>query len=168
MRRMLLASLTVLAASGCGAENSFPTAKSTGRVTCNGKPVENVRVYFRPTIKQANQESGRVGDGVTDDDGRFTISTYGSEDGAVIGKSQVIVDSPRADDFPDFKCDCETHSNKWVTEVDVVADGENEFAVELKPRTKKKPARRKPQRPGRHSARREGSTSAGCQHTTVT
>lgn len=136
MRRILPVIVAIVAASGCGAENSFPTAQATGRVTCRGKPVENVRVYFRPTIKQARQESGRVGDGVTDADGRFTISTYGSEDGAVIGKSQVIVDSPRADDFPDFKCDCETHSNKWVTEVDVLAEGRNDFAIELKPRTK--------------------------------
>lgn len=54
-----------------------------------------------------------------------------------MGKTQILVDAPRRDDFPDFICDCETHSNKWVEEVEVKALGENHFIVNLKQKTAK-------------------------------
>lgn len=123
----------VIAAAGCsGGLTEFPTAKVTGKVVCDGKPVPFVRVYFAPTGQKSGQlEVGKQGQGNADSDGVFAISTYGTHDGAVVGKHRVMVSTPHPEDIPEFFCDCVTDGNKVIQEVEVTAGGENNFTITL-------------------------------------
>lgn len=118
--------------AGCGGGlEKFPTAAVTGTVLCEGKPVESAIVYFEP-LREGSSPGGKQGWALTDADGKFTISTYGDQDGAVIGKHRVRVGPPANSSW---QCDCVTEEEKDVMQVDVV-DGENDFEVVLpkKPR----------------------------------
>lgn len=117
---------------GCGSGmEEFPTAGVTGTVTCEGNPVPNARVYFFPKSSGTSANAGKSGWGTTTDMGNFVISTYGTEDGAVVGTHRVSVAPPSPGRFPDFTCDCVTGGNEMLTTVEVVADGTNTFAIEL-------------------------------------
>jgi hypothetical protein len=78
-----LAMVLVLVA-GCGRAGTERTAKVTGTVTYKGSPAEGAAVTFYP-------EQGRPASGVTDAQGRFTVSTFASGDGAVLGKHAVTI-----------------------------------------------------------------------------
>lgn len=83
--RMIWFAVTValLNIFGCGAQPGMsPTARVSGTVTYQGKPIEGVNVAFVPS-------SGRPASGVTDTSGRFTLSTFGNGDGAVLGSHKV-------------------------------------------------------------------------------
>jgi len=89
MRTFLLIFLSVSIA-GCGADHEgFVVASVQGKVVCDGRPVANAIVYFTPESKET--KSGKQGSGLTDEEGRFTISTYEEDDGAIIGKHKVTV-----------------------------------------------------------------------------
>ena len=133
-RCILLVFLVSLAplVSGCGEGiKEFPTAPVTGMVSCEGNPVANARVYFSPKSTGSSANVGKSGWATTTELGTFVISTYGNEDGAVVGTHRVSVAPPHPERFPDFTCDCETGGNTTLMEVDVVAEGENVFAIEL-------------------------------------
>jgi len=129
----------------CGCDEGlkqFPTAATTGTVTCNGQPVAQVRVYFSPMASQGAAIAGKSGWGKAGDDGRFEIHTYTDNDGAVIGKHNVTVEGPHPQMVSDFKCDCQTDGNTIITTVDVTSDGPNDFSIQL-------PAKRRNARGGR-------------------
>ena len=71
---------------GCfGGETTPPVAKTVGTVTYQGKPVAGATVTF-------NKEGApRSGTGVTNAEGRFEISTFGNNDGALVGDNVVTV-----------------------------------------------------------------------------
>ena len=76
--------------SGCARGTAVPTgrppvAEVVGTVIHAGQPVQNAVVQFHP------EGAGDRGTGHTDQNGRFTISTYGPQDGAVVGKHAVTV-----------------------------------------------------------------------------
>jgi len=70
---------------GCG--DSGPTVvPATGIVNYNGQPLAGARVMFHP------QDGGaRSSHGTTGADGRFELSTFGTNDGALLGKQTVTV-----------------------------------------------------------------------------
>lgn len=84
----LMAMAALLA--GCGG-GGFAVAPVKGTVTCNGKAVEGGSVTLRPievdTIK--NELKGKPASGQVNPDGTFVLSTYGTNDGAVVGKHAV-------------------------------------------------------------------------------
>lgn len=132
--------LTIFVAfAGCGG-NGFPTAQVTGRVVCEGKPVEGAMVYFEP-IKGSgtNGLAGKQGFSYTDAEGKYVISTYepGGQDGAVIGKHRVRVGKGKA------KCNCAMNEEVDLMEVEVKADGKNEFELVLRKATAQEVARDK-------------------------
>ena len=91
LRIGLLVSLCVVLLGGCSDSRFPPTAPVTGTVTVDGKPMERLSVTFYYQGKAA-----RVGSGTTDAEGKFTISTFGKDDGALIGLHHVtIVDTPK-------------------------------------------------------------------------
>ena len=131
--------ITCIALSGCGG-NGFPTAQVTGRVVCEGKAVEGAMVYFEPLKGSGtNGLSGKQGFSYTDADGKFVISTYepGGQDGAVIGKHRVRVGKGKA------KCNCSMNEEVDLMEVEVKADGKNEFELVLRKATAQEVARDK-------------------------
>jgi hypothetical protein len=53
-------------------------------VTYNGQPLADAAVVFTP-------DNGRLASGVTNGGGRFELSTFGENDGALIGKHSVTI-----------------------------------------------------------------------------
>lgn len=132
MSRFVLTCALAVILSGCsGGLEQFPTASAKGRVMCQGKPVPNVRIVFAPLRTGKSTEVGKAGFGDVQTDGTFSLRTYTDDDGAVVGKHSVTVISPHPEDYPDFKCDCETNARKTVTEVEVMAEGDNDFTINL-------------------------------------
>jgi hypothetical protein len=81
---IVLAVLAMFAlCSGCNS-GSAGAVKAGGRVTVVGTPVEGLAVTFIP-------ENGPHASGVTDADGRFTLTTDSQGDGAVPGAHKVSV-----------------------------------------------------------------------------
>lgn len=138
----LLLGLAVV--TGCGDSGDFPTAKVTGKVTCEGQPVAGAAVYFEPLRSGGESGSalvGKQGFAFTEPDGSFTISTYrpGKGDGAVIGMHRVRVGPGGA------KCDCSMNDEFDLMQVEVKADGNNEFELVLPKATAQDVARQKMQ-----------------------
>jgi hypothetical protein len=133
---LLTASTLVL---GCGGGGEFPVAYTSGQVLCEGKPVPHVIVFFEPLSQSKSALVGKQGIGHADGDGKFVISTYGNQDGAVIGKHRVRVAPPR-DVPPDFRCDCVLNPELDIMQVDVKKGDENEFEVVLPKKTGNEPA----------------------------
>lgn len=77
---------------GCGGDQ-LETVQVSGIVTCQGKPVPNAQVMFNPQEISGRDASdlGKPAIGLTDEQGRFTLSTYGDEDGVVAGRHAVNV-----------------------------------------------------------------------------
>jgi hypothetical protein len=121
--------------AGCSQWSDFKVAKVSGQVTCDGKPVPYVTVYFQP--KQVNDKKalvGKQGVGYADENGRFVISTYDTNDGAVIGQNGVLVGPPSGESAPKVRCDClfSSKSTEPVTEVKVEPGKDNTFVIQLK------------------------------------
>jgi hypothetical protein len=88
-----------LLCAGCGGGGKL--ASVSGRVTLNGKPLENAAVMFQP-VAEKTQDPGPGSTGVTDADGRYTLSVVGSNrKGAVVGKHMVRITMYEKDDSAD-------------------------------------------------------------------
>jgi hypothetical protein len=127
--------------SGCGS-SAFPVAKVTGRVICEGQPVGGCAVYFEPLRVGGSDASALVGQpafAFTEPDGTFILSTVerGANDGAVVGMHRVRVGRGEA------KCDCSMNDEKTLMEVEVKADGNNDFEIVLPKATAQDAARAK-------------------------
>jgi len=92
------AMILLLTCLGCGKEDPYRTTKVSGTLTCQGQPVPGAYVLFRPEVKEGTSQDmpGKPAMGLTDKDGNFTLSTYGTNDGAMIGMHQVSA-SPDGD-----------------------------------------------------------------------
>ncbi len=76
-----------IAVAGCG-DPGGPrpeTAKVHGKVVYNGKPVTKGTVTFVPILGKGG-ESGESGNGPIESDGSFTLTTFNTGDGAIIGQ----------------------------------------------------------------------------------
>jgi hypothetical protein len=132
MRFFLFFAFLSLMISGCGdGLKTFPTAKVSGEVICDGQPIGNVRITFGPVASGKSLEAGKVGLATAGEDGTFVVSTYKKGDGAVVGFHNVIVAGPDPAEFPKFTCNCETDPRKVVTKVEVVKGADNEFKIVL-------------------------------------
>ena len=80
--------LALVLAVGCGALGCGPshpeTAPVSGRVTVGGEPVAQGRIAFYP-------EQGRMAQGTLDADGRYTLTTFEPNDGAMLGPHRVVI-----------------------------------------------------------------------------
>lgn len=88
----VLLSVSMLVLSGCGSEGTADTETVTGTVTYNGAPVADASVTFTP-------DKGRPATGITDAAGKFTLTTFAKDDGAVPGNHRVTV-APNASQIP--------------------------------------------------------------------
>lgn len=132
-----LACGALLFLSGCGSGNP-PVAKASGRVTCGGQPVTSGRILFTPIPKSEKDNlPGKAATGEIDSDGTFELSTYGENDGAIIGKHLVTI-IPTDQMAQEKPGDREQAPPKWPypcplnqpIEQEIVA-GENELEIEL-------------------------------------
>jgi hypothetical protein len=88
---LAVAIIAALSCSGCGKQSSYDVAIVRGTVTLDGKPITGGKVMFAPIAQGQNAKAGKPGFGTLGPDGSFVISTYGVEDGAVVGKHWVSV-----------------------------------------------------------------------------
>lgn len=75
--------------NGCGGadDSNRPTrVKTSGTVTHKGQPVEGATVLFAPAEGQ-----GHAATGLTDSQGRFRLTTFLANDGAVPGNYKVTI-----------------------------------------------------------------------------
>ena len=72
----------LLGLAGCGAKQ-MPLGKVSGVVTHDGQPVSSGVVHFLP-------EAGPAATGKLDEQGRYRLTTYQANDGAVTGHHQVF------------------------------------------------------------------------------
>ena len=79
-----LAAALVIAAIGCSGSGRPDTARVTGLVTYKGQPLAEAQVSFIPA-------QGRPASGGTGADGRFTLTTFRANDGALLGEHTVII-----------------------------------------------------------------------------
>jgi hypothetical protein len=82
--RLAVALLAVGLAGGCSKSDRPRVAPVSGTVTYHDQPVEGAQVMFMPT-------QGRPATGKTNAEGRFTLSTFGSGDGAILGHHAVTI-----------------------------------------------------------------------------
>jgi hypothetical protein len=77
---------------GCSQEKlPIPTQQISGRVLYDNKAAEGVAVYLGPIQAPTIPDIPANPHGVTDKNGRFSISTYGENDGAPKGKYQLMM-----------------------------------------------------------------------------
>jgi hypothetical protein len=78
---------------GCGgAAGRPPLARVSGTVTHNGKPVTSGSVVFTP-VSDSQSSAARIATGQIESDGSYTLTTFDTGDGAVLGQHIVTVES---------------------------------------------------------------------------
>jgi hypothetical protein len=82
--RLLLVAILALLVLGCG-RGGPKTARASGTVTMDGKPLPKIGVTFLPTKK------GPIATGNTNENGEFTLTTVRKGDGAPIGNHKVTI-----------------------------------------------------------------------------
>jgi len=82
---LLLVIPWLVIAAGCGPSRP-EVAKVKGKVTFQGKPVTSGQVIFWP-------ETGRSARGKINPDGTYILTTFDSEDGAVLGNHIVTIEA---------------------------------------------------------------------------
>ena len=79
---------------GCGGNpDQYGVVPVRGVITCKGVPMAKAFVNFTP-LDQEDRKEGRPGRpalGVTDEEGKFELTTYENGDGAIVGKHRVSV-----------------------------------------------------------------------------
>lgn len=94
------AAIFCLAMFGCGSKGDVVPVSGTVRV--DGKPTENIAVSFTPILGQSTP--GPTSSGLTDSEGRFTLSTVQERriSGAVPGRHRVTLNRriPGLDGLP--------------------------------------------------------------------
>jgi len=124
--------LTALACCGCN-KTAFPVAKVEGIVLCDGQPVPFVRVSFDP-IRTESVIVGVRAQGITDENGRFVLSTYGVNDGAVIGKHEVRVCATQA---TEKNTSASLSEFTMIMEAEVEKGKKNDFTIDVPVRDKR-------------------------------
>jgi len=89
---LVVSAASIVVVSGCGSGGTASTEEVTGTVTYNGAPVADASVTFTP-------EAGRPATGITDAGGKFTLTTFTTDDGAVPGMHKVSI-APNASQIP--------------------------------------------------------------------
>ncbi len=130
-----------LLGTGCGGGGDNPsTAAVSGKVTRQGQPVSGGTVTFSPQASADKKgPPGKPAAGVVGPDGTFKLTTYAKDDGAVLGKHQVIyLPAPIEIDEAQHKEDSPPPVSPFAglkpsqTEVEVKA-GSNTIDIDLVP-----------------------------------
>lgn len=85
----LLGGLASALLLGCGGQ--FQTADVSGVVTLDGEALSNASLFFQPQRRGSDPLVGPPSIGVTDEQGRYSLSTADGESGAVVGNHVVSI-----------------------------------------------------------------------------
>src|SRR3990172_2569518 len=80
----------VLAMTGCS-RSPYELAPVHGRVTLDGRPLSQSKVMFAPVEVGDNPNPGKPAFGLVQDDGSFVLTTYRTNDGAIVGEHWVSI-----------------------------------------------------------------------------
>ena len=128
----------VLLVTGCGGNATPATAPVAGQVIFEGEPVTDATITFTPA-------AGRTATGAIDGEGRFSLSTFRPNDGAVPGRHRVTFGStaevpmpgtPEAKNHKSGKLPFPKRYGGLSTtdlEIDVPAGGLADLTIELQP-----------------------------------
>lgn len=84
-RPVALCAVSLVWLLGCsGNDDKMETAPVTGVVKVHGEAIEGATVTFYP-------DKGKYATGMTDAEGKFTLTTYETGDGAVVGTHKVTI-----------------------------------------------------------------------------
>ncbi len=119
----VLATLTVFPLVGCGGSQGREVANAQGEVTLDGQPISNVVVSFSPESTGPDGTPGKSATGITDEQGKFQLSTYEIGDGALVGTHRVTVSMDGPNPTPPGKL-----PENYTVEV---TPGSNNFSIEL-------------------------------------
>jgi hypothetical protein len=121
---LIFGGLLLGALVGCG-KGGAELAPVSGRVTLDGRPLENARVAFQP------DDAKRPSYGDTDSEGRYRLAYRRGEEGALVGNHTVLITvSPEIVRNPPH---IPSRYNRESTLREEVKSGENnEFNFDLK------------------------------------
>jgi hypothetical protein len=108
---------------GCGT----PSARVTGRVTCDGKPVVGV-ILFSPKPDETGNAAGSAVTAPLGEDGRFELKLTSMGAHTVVVTPHDVVARPKRGQF-DYPCDRSPLER-------TVQPGDNEVTIELARRTR--------------------------------
>src|SRR5262245_59643767 len=80
--------LLALGLTGCG-DGRIKVYPASGQVLYNGEPLKGVDIAFHPLDPKSN--TGYPPHATTDENGKFTLTTFLKDDGAPAGEFQVAV-----------------------------------------------------------------------------
>lgn len=133
MSRVLYCVICLAILAGCENNGDLPaTYPVTGSVTFKNKPVASGTITFHPIAADGNPAVSLI-----DEQGRFELTTYDKNDGAVPGFHNVtIVVAPRMDGSSAGEADVipAVYNRPETTplSLEVQSNGSNHFEIELK------------------------------------
>lgn len=124
--------LLALACGGCGSGEKEPEmAAVTGIVKLDGTPVKGLLVKFEPKAAGGDLKIGSASSGITDDQGKFTLTSASGKSGAVVGNHTVRINHASEADAPaDQQIKAEYNTDSTTTKM-VEKGKTNEFTFEL-------------------------------------
>ncbi|TWT95254.1 hypothetical protein Pla108_33980 [Botrimarina colliarenosi] len=94
--RMALVGSVALGVCACGPGHDYEMAPVRGAVTVDGQPLSGGRLMFAP-VSGGGVKAGKPGFADVGADGTYVVSTYGSNDGAVVANHWVTILSTGSD-----------------------------------------------------------------------
>jgi len=93
MRSRLTLAAALILAAGCSKDVGPKVVQVSGRVTLDGQPLAKARVEFQPIGSTDNPNPGAGSFGITDADGRYTLTLMASppRPGAVVATHRVVI-----------------------------------------------------------------------------
>jgi hypothetical protein len=117
----------LIAATGCS-PSPYQLAPVHGTVTVNDKPMFQGKVMFGPIAKGDEENPGKPAFGVIQPDGRYRLTTFEPDDGAVVGEhwaTIINVEEELPDGVPEFA------RVTFPEKVTVVAGKNNRINIQL-------------------------------------
>jgi hypothetical protein len=81
--------MLVMGFVSCGGRSGPPVAKVSGTITYKGKAVEKANVVFIPAGSAPRSATGQ-----TDGQGNFKLTTFDTNDGAIVGEHTITISKP--------------------------------------------------------------------------
>lgn len=135
-----LSTLALLLATmpGCQGGGEGTVAPTKGKVTYEGQPVNGGTISLRPTDKAEGVSEGKMGkpaSGGVQSDGTFTLSTYKTGDGALVGTHEVTYTAPRqgAESYEDKPEKSQYEGLVPKEKTITIKSGQNDLTIELVP-----------------------------------
>jgi hypothetical protein len=128
--KLVFALTAVVLLLGCGASDK---GKVSGKVTLAGQPVTGGSISFAPVADPAATAPRRVATGAVRSDGSFSLSTDTDEDGALIGRHEIVYTPPSVGgESADPTAAKSPYDGLVPSEPQVeVKGGDNTFTIEL-------------------------------------